>query len=412
MKKGFTLVELLAVIVIIAVTSMIVFPTIGNIISKSKKSLHDSQILDIQKAAEKWATENSEVLDEYHVNDIYISLKSLQDSNYLEQDDIKDPISRDDMNGCVRINYDLDSQSYKYTYEEKTCSGYADEIADNEEYGYIIYEYDTSSKKFVEAVGSNRLSSLGKFIVDYYSNFEYEGETKNIIKVDGETDAGLYDIDDEYVFRGSNVSNYVTLVGDNDTNTSWRILSINKNDYSVKLIKTESIASNQWSSSDNELDFKKSNINTTLIKKYEQYSFDKIIDSDYQTGTVSNEDLPSIEGMKSLLSSEEPVSQTVGTISLLDYVNASSDEYCISNLFTINCKNNNYLNDMFGSSSTTWTLNSNGSEIWYIDSDGSLSCASPTDNKQIYPVVTISSSAYVINSDTATGDVNNPYKVK
>ena len=37
MKKGFTLLELLGVIVIIAVVSLIIVPVVGNIIEKSKK---------------------------------------------------------------------------------------------------------------------------------------------------------------------------------------------------------------------------------------------------------------------------------------------------------------------------------------------------------------------------------------
>ena len=76
-KKGFTLVELLAVITILAVTSMIVFPTIGEVINDAKESAYEEQILEIEKASEKWATDYVNLMDSYHLNIIYIDLKSI-----------------------------------------------------------------------------------------------------------------------------------------------------------------------------------------------------------------------------------------------------------------------------------------------------------------------------------------------
>ena len=67
-KKGFTLVALLAVIVILAVVSVIVFPNISSIIISSKQTLHDDQIKDILVSGEKWATDNNKYLDKYHIN--------------------------------------------------------------------------------------------------------------------------------------------------------------------------------------------------------------------------------------------------------------------------------------------------------------------------------------------------------
>ena len=44
-KKGFTLVELLAVIIIISITSMIIFPNITRVINDSKIDLYDAKII-------------------------------------------------------------------------------------------------------------------------------------------------------------------------------------------------------------------------------------------------------------------------------------------------------------------------------------------------------------------------------
>ena len=112
MKKGFTLVELLAVIIIISITSMIIFPNITRVINDSKIDLYNSQITDIQLATEKWASEHLELLDDTHSNDIYISLQALRFSGYLEPDEIKNPKDKSTMNGCIRVRYNLDNKKY------------------------------------------------------------------------------------------------------------------------------------------------------------------------------------------------------------------------------------------------------------------------------------------------------------
>ena len=410
MKKGFTLVELLAVIIIISITSMIIFPNITRVINDSKVDLYNSQITDIQLATEKWASEHLELLDDTHSNDIYISLQALRFSGYLEPDEIKNPKDKSTMNGCIRVRYNLDNKKYNYIYEEKKCPTYASESNTEDEYGYIIYSYDKSSKQFQKEESSKEVVSTGKFIVD-----------NNLIRVVGQTDSGLYDMGTEYVFKGNEVNNYVTLTGNDDSgtrSTSWRILSINKSDYSVKLISANSIASNVWDSNGSNI-FKNSTIDNLLLSKVDDngiaYNNSKIINNDFEVGKVVNSEF-SIDALKSELSSkttEDNISsQKVGTISVLDYVNASANTACNSNYLSDSCNQNNYLKDMFGSTNTTWTLNTDGNQVWYISATGNLGLANSTDNKQIYAVVRLSSNTHITNTDNGTGASNNPFVIK
>lgn len=53
MKKGFTLVELLAVILILAILVLVIVPTILNVIETSRKSTAESSVLGYVKAVEK-----------------------------------------------------------------------------------------------------------------------------------------------------------------------------------------------------------------------------------------------------------------------------------------------------------------------------------------------------------------------
>ena len=314
------------------------------------------------------------------------------------------------MDGCIRIRYNYDNKKYGYIYEEKTCSEYAGDTIESEVYGAIIYSYDRTAKSFVKD-DSNEVKSTGLSIYDLY---------KNDIKIPGQTNDGLYDTGDEYVFRGSNVNNYVTLTaneGSNSSNSSWRILSINKKSNQVKLISTTSIASNVWNSN-SEISFKSSSLNNLLLSKVSSdgiaYNTNKIINSDYSIGVVPPSEF-SIEALRSALNDNSVVdnksSQKVGTISVLDYVNASASN-CDSNYLSDSCSTNNYLRDMFGTTNTTWTMNTDGTQIWYINNNGLLALTGATNNKQIYTVVTLDSNSYISNLDTATGTNVNPYIIK
>lgn len=53
-KKGFTLAELLAVIVILGILALIVAPTIGNLIENAKKDVNKQSIYGILSAAETY----------------------------------------------------------------------------------------------------------------------------------------------------------------------------------------------------------------------------------------------------------------------------------------------------------------------------------------------------------------------
>ena len=58
-RKGFTLVELLAVIVLIAVLTVVAVSTYHGIHESSKKKSLEAKITQIKAAAEKWGRENN-----------------------------------------------------------------------------------------------------------------------------------------------------------------------------------------------------------------------------------------------------------------------------------------------------------------------------------------------------------------
>lgn len=126
-KRGFTLVELLAVLVVLAVISTIAFPIVNNIIDESEEKAYKQQIKTIEKAAKNWSTDNSNLLVEIDDNDefvnksCYITLDRIKYEGYLETNDTINPIDDSNMNNyVVELNYDSNSHQYLYNVVPKS----------------------------------------------------------------------------------------------------------------------------------------------------------------------------------------------------------------------------------------------------------------------------------------------------
>ncbi len=85
MKKGFTLAELLGVIIILALISMIAIPAITTSLNKHKKNLCSTQISYIITAAKNWGADHLlELPDEGETQNI--SLSQLIQQGYMKGD--------------------------------------------------------------------------------------------------------------------------------------------------------------------------------------------------------------------------------------------------------------------------------------------------------------------------------------
>lgn len=399
MKKGFTLVELLAVIVILASVSMIVFPAITAVISKSKQNLYDVQVKDIELATDKWALENNTLLDKYHLNATYLELSVLQKEGFLEVDKIENPKTREEMNGCIEIKYNESTSQYNTKYYDDTCSSLTTNknlIADP--HGYIR-KY-VNNELVIDNV--NPIDPSGITIVKQYDS---------LILYEGNTTQGLYDLEDNYVFRGSDPRNYVKIA---DTNDLWRIISINKKDYTMKLIRTSLLASNQWDSTAG-TNFENATVNSEILDKFiEENSTigkikNKIVEeATWNVGVVSDNEV-NVNILKSLEASGTMINNA-GLINISDYVLASTNNECFNNFKSNNCSSDNYLSTQF--SGTTWTLNSDGSNIWVIG--GMPLLKSSSDLYNIYPVIVVKPSLYITNMENidTIGTSTNPYILK
>lgn len=402
MKRGFTLVELLCVIIIISVVTMITVPIINKQIIASRDALYKDQIIDIEEAAKKFITEKNELADPTHINDIYVSLATIQQLGYLEKGDILDPKTKKKMEGCILISYDDKASGYNYTYNENSCLYYA---SSND--AYIIYDYDKNSNDVVKNEDNKKISAAD-YIINEYANKATDGGNINLLKVEGQTEFGLYDLGDEYVFRGSSVNNYVNYNG-----STYRILSIDKETKTIKIISTTGSASLFGDSAI----FNKTTYYSEHAENYtEENGYTKLnLNKNWDTGIVLNNDKSrNIVKQEVKNTNNDESILKFGLISLYDYINASADDNCYNNFKSDGCGNNNYLKDMFNGNSA-WTLTRlNDTDIWYVDSNGTLKTITVEGGNTFrkYGVLTLGSTVYISNAGLSTGSKDFPFELK
>ncbi len=113
MKKGFTLVELLAVIIILGLLTIIAIPSIIGILNNEKENISDSMKNIIINASSLYIEDNSGVYPKVNNNVYCIKLESLVNDNRLSKP-LKDPVTNKeiDLNKYVKVSIINDLYNY------------------------------------------------------------------------------------------------------------------------------------------------------------------------------------------------------------------------------------------------------------------------------------------------------------
>ena len=112
-KKGFTLVELLAVVTILGIILVAAVPAVNRWIGKSKTESLESQKKTLVMASESYAQSNSKYLPKSIGESVNIPIKNLKKSNYLKEDILNADKKSCMDNSYVRV-YKYDQTRYTY----------------------------------------------------------------------------------------------------------------------------------------------------------------------------------------------------------------------------------------------------------------------------------------------------------
>ena len=418
-KNGFTLVELLSIVVILGIIVVVALPQISGSIGSKKEKQYNKIVKIVENAGKVYLIENG-TMDS-------VSIDKLIESDYLTSG-LKNPINNTPLTGCVK-KITSDGVT-KYKYEVDNCPNY-----------------------------------LTTYIMDLYDNEETRIE--NGLKKDNTPDQNIR-------YYGSNPNNYVLF-----NNELWRIIGVFGNN--VKLVRSESLGSLSWDSSESTINggfginqwgerkdtsgniYEGADLQVYLNKMY--YGGDTtitcygsanngtktcptgtidetskaLIDSHiWNTGAVNWNDVynsttssyDTVEFYKAERGSvngkictsgdwcNDTVTRTTewtGYIALpyiTDYAYASSENDCNTKMVqspTYKCKNNNWMQR----STWAWYLSpyavaAGAFDVWDVNSNGSVSNGTAANSNAVAPSIYLKSNVLI---ESGTGTSSNPYEL-
>lgn len=119
--KGFTLVELLAVIAILGIIALIAIPTIDKSINEGKNQMLETQKAQIIKGVKDYLALNTDKLpDTGESEDFFVG--DIQNAGFLQLN-ILNPANDDYISPAAKVTVKAIGNGYKYTVDESTLSG-------------------------------------------------------------------------------------------------------------------------------------------------------------------------------------------------------------------------------------------------------------------------------------------------
>lgn len=179
-NKGFTLVELLAVIVLLIIIFMLVVPSVTDIISQSRETTYQKQINTILNAAYDWSLKNINYLPEKD-SKIFMTLSELKSSGFVDSN-IIDPTTKKLFSDDLVISISNVGGNYKENNKYSKMSGdylYAIEI------DFMSSDEFKNKKPTIELVGLIQ-NSDGNYVTTVDINTAFDDATYVATSSDGQ----------------------------------------------------------------------------------------------------------------------------------------------------------------------------------------------------------------------------------
>lgn len=203
MKRGFTLIELMAVIVVLGIIATISVISVDKVIKENKEETYKAQIATIEDAARTWGVKHIKELPDNEGEAISVPLLYLKNEGIISKD-LKNPKTNKPFNDDLYVNISYEGGIYKY-----------------------------------EVAGS---SGLGTITNPTLLNRKYSAPFKTLCKAvttatTGNVPSGNLDYGDEYICD----------LGDTDDSKNLTFFVLDKTDTEVSLIMNQNLGSTiQW----------------------------------------------------------------------------------------------------------------------------------------------------------------------
>lgn len=120
-RRGFTLIEVILVIVIIAILSLVLIPNVLVFVDKNNVSMCEKLKNNIISAAEMYVSQNKYELGFSCNTEKDISFDTLVSSGNIKGP-IINPINDEEVNGKVKVTYNCDKRVFLYEVEGINCN--------------------------------------------------------------------------------------------------------------------------------------------------------------------------------------------------------------------------------------------------------------------------------------------------
>lgn len=257
-KKGFSLAELIGVVVLLGAILLIIIPVVSKSLKDSKQQLYDNQIENIKQSLQIWANDNKPDIGQTY----YLTLSQLKQLSLVEFD-IKNPINDEFLANDMVLKVINENGILKYEVLDDTgiCkNNYLDivkientnnivKVEINSFYNDVIPTAKDKNGNLVNvtSTGNVDVSKLGSYYITYNVSGDYcNSSIKTIIVED--TVSPVISFNNDLVISLSEINTYdllkdVTITDNSNIEPTVEVtnnFASIKGNYTVKYVATDS----------------------------------------------------------------------------------------------------------------------------------------------------------------------------
>lgn len=125
-KKGFTLVEILGVIILLGIIALIIVPAVDTTIKQAKQKAYDKQVASLLNSLKNWNSDNKSLFKDNQT--VTLTLQDLKEEGYVDFD-IRNPKTSKCISNNLEFQVEKVNKKYNYTIiggkiidgEDKDC---------------------------------------------------------------------------------------------------------------------------------------------------------------------------------------------------------------------------------------------------------------------------------------------------